>query len=82
MATAKEAIRLLETLGYVAEQLKAMPKLQPLAAEILGPVFLNGTGVPVPKVRHVSAATRAKMRAAAAKRWGKKGKKQSQRGTT
>ena len=65
---------------YVQEVKDTMPAMMPLVQQVLAPL-MNGHGEVLmggkPK-KHISEATRAKMRAAAAKRWGKK----SQRRTT
>ena len=70
---------------YVQEVQDTMPEMMPLVQQVLSPlmgVSSNGGGRSEPtfggKKRIISEATRAKMRAAAAKRWGKK----SQRRTT
>ena len=64
---------------YVQEVQDTMPEMMPLVQQVLAPL-MNGQQPLMqgkPK-KHISEATRAKMRAAAAKRWGKK----SQRRTT
>ena len=64
---------------YVQEVQATMPEMMPLVQQVLAPL-MNGhkerpmTGKPK---KHISEATRAKMRAAAAKRWGKKSQRKS-----
>ena len=63
-----------ELQGYVQEVRDTMPEMMPLVQQVLAPL-MNGHGAPLmqgkPK-KTISPETRAKMRAAAAKRWGKK----------
>ena len=77
MVDAAHALRTMNRLQLdVQEIVKEMPELLPLAGLVLRPL-LNGHGGELPKKKkRISAATRAKMRAAAAKRWKmKKGEK-------
>lgn len=74
---AKRALQLMEEMQRSAETLIGMPEMLPIAREILMPVLNGHETAPVApqakvKGRHISEATRAKMRAAAAKRWAKK----------
>ena len=63
-----------ELQGYVQEVRDTMPQMMPLVQEVLKPLMNGHQEQPMqgkPR-KHISEATRAKMRAAAAKRWGKK----------
>ena len=63
---------------YVQEVQDTMPEMMPLVQQVLAPL-MNGhqplmQGKPE---KQISEATRAKMRAAAAKRWGKKSQRRA-----
>jgi len=72
---AKAALSLMQDLQGMVERLQTMPEMQPIAREILRPIlngaFRNSEQTGKSNIgRRLSEETRAKMRAAAQKRWG------------